>query len=94
MTIDREMMIASKQKVKRKMWVMVFGLLEFKQIHEIAVSKYNLDVLKMFKPDMMVDIHMGVRGRICDIQSFKDELIANKHTVVNRCPKRSFQFEI
>lgn len=79
--------------VKRKMWILIFGKYEFAGIIKVA-KKFNLEVLTAFKPDMMVDVHLGVKGEKNNVEAFKKHLLDNKHEVRNRCPRRSFQFEI
>lgn len=81
-------------KIKRKMWInSLSGKLEFKQIIS-AANEYNLDVLEGFKPSMMVDIHLGIKGTKFNIDNFKAFIKANGHEYKTRCPRRSFKFDI
>lgn len=80
-------------KVKRKIWVTIFGKYNFREVVEKLCAERNIEVLVGFKPDMMVDMHLGLKGKKEDIEALKKHLTENKHQVATRKPRRSFQFD-
>lgn len=80
-------------KVKRKLWVDIFGKYEFAEVVQKLCPERNIEVLVGFKPDLMVDMHLGLKGRREDIESLKRHLLENKHEVRNRRPRRAFRFD-
>lgn len=80
-------------KVKRKMWINCLRGLGLHDIMQYA-KEHDLEILKGFKPDMMVDIHLGIKGTKDNIDTFKVWVKANGHEYKTRCPRRSFQFTI
>jgi hypothetical protein len=80
-------------KVKRKLWVTIFGEYNFRQVVDKLCPERNIEVLVGFKPDMMVDMHLGLKGKKEDIESLKQHLIENGHEAVSRKPRRAFSFD-
>lgn len=83
-----------KVKIKRKIWVTIFGKYNFQEVVTKVAQDFNIEIIVGFKPDMMVDMHLGIKGYRDDIENFKNHLIDNKHEVNNRKPKRAFQFDL
>jgi len=79
-------------KVKRKLWVTIFGEYNFKEVVEKLCSERNIEVLVGFKPDMMVDMHLGLKGKKEDIEDLRKHLIEHGHEAVSRKPGRAFPF--
>lgn len=80
-------------KVKRKLWVTIFGEYNFRQVVDKLCPERNIEVLVGFKPDMMVDMHLGLKGNKEDIESLKQHLIEHGHEAVSRKPSRAFSFD-
>ncbi|MEG0188728.1 hypothetical protein [Algoriella sp.] len=83
-----------KVRIKRKLWVDIFGKYNFQEVVTQVAKDFNIEIIVGFKPDMMVDMHLGVKGHKKDIDDFKNHLIENNHGVFNRKPKTAFQFDL
>ena len=69
---------------------MVSGDYSFWDVVQKLCPERNIEVLVGQKPDMMLDMHLGLKGRKEDIEKLKQHLIEHGHKVVSRRPSRAF----
>ena len=80
-------------KVRKKLWVTIFGDYDFRDVVDNLCPQRNIEVLVGFKPEMMVDMHLGLKGKKEDIESLKQHLIKHGHEVASRKPRRAWSFD-